>query len=144
MHLLSTLETVHNNWYRLVLSVRPSVHFQILLKGAMGLTLLLFLMTSLLSRNTNTMAVPSQDALSNHQDKSSSQQLLNNAGIPLVRSRKKGTRAQTVKKIKNSNKCAFLKVRKKRFLDNLNLASLFQVDAFLFKQNWEEWKTKLV
>ena len=30
---------------------------------------------------------------------------------------------------------AFIKVRKKRFLDNLNLASLFQVDALLFKRN---------
>ena len=90
------METVHNNWY---CSVLPSVHFQILLQSAMGLIILLFLTTSLLTRNTNTMAVPSQDALSNHQDRSSPQQLLNNADTPLVRSRKKDTRAQKVKKL---------------------------------------------
>ena len=81
----------------------------------MGLIFLLFLMTSLFSRIINTMAVPSQevylgntDALSNHQDRGSPQQLLNNADTPLVRSRKKDTGVQKVKKWQTFQKmCIF-------------------------------------
>ena len=61
------------------------------------------------------MTIPSQevylghkDALSNHQDRGSPRQLLNNADTPLVRSRKKDTGAQKVKKMqKFQQMCIF-------------------------------------